>query len=57
MGRHDPNSKSKPAIVVDEAVHTRLRVLSAEKNVTLKAVVAELLAFYEARIPQEQANP
>ncbi|MRG96007.1 hypothetical protein [Polyangium spumosum] len=50
MGRHDPLSKSKPVVPVDDDVHTRIRVLSAQKNVTMKAIVREMLAVYDAHL-------
>ncbi|MDI3282089.1 hypothetical protein [Polyangium sp. 15x6] len=54
MGRHDPLSKSKPVVPVDDDVHTRIRVLSAQKNVTMKLIVREMLDLYEAHLATAQ---
>ena len=48
MGRRNPASTSKSHVVVDDAVHARLRVLSAEKNITMKSLIEEMLRVYDA---------
>jgi len=54
MGKRDPQSTSKAHVVVDEDVHARMRVLSAEKNTTMKRLVREMLECFEAKTPNKE---
>lgn len=54
MGKRNPESKSMAHVAVDEDVHARMRVLSAQKNVTMKHLVKEMLDAYEAQASNKE---
>jgi hypothetical protein len=51
MGRRNPESTSTSHVAVTADAHARLRRLSADKNVTMKQLVDELLRIYDAHVP------
>ena len=61
MGRHNPESqtKSRCHVTVDESVHARLRIISAERNITIKALIKEMARLYDvhASSPQPATTP